>query len=310
MDFSADFEIDDLPFVAASTSGADMEDSRNSESGGVDAGVYPDMSNEVYHSQHDWISRGGIALLNHSPTKFRYSQMATGGKSTVAMDVGSLFHDLVMFGEDFVSRHYLKEPKVNKRTNDGKEELAQFYCLIAENQVVIPDEEWDLVRYMRDSVFKNTLAKELLEDGSTCFEHSHFAVKKIETLAGIKEVNVRVRPDIKNKGFRVIADLKSIAPGVKWIDAVLSHGYDLQSVMYPDVVMESEACQIDQFWFLTTEKTKDNPVTEFRTLDAWYQEQGLSKYISGMKRFAELNDSGDWFMPRATEKPRWVKGEN
>ena len=273
----------------------------------MESGVYSDMSNETYHAQKDWLSRGGILVLNQSPTRFRYSQMATGGKSTVAMNVGSLFHDLVMFGEDFVSKHYLKEPKVNKRTNNGKEELSQFYAMVAENQVVIPDDDWDLVRYMRDSVARNDLARELLEHSATCFEHSHFYTKQVETDAGIQTVKMRVRPDIKNREFSAIVDLKSIAMNLRWDDAVMNHGYDLQSVMYPDGVSESEGWMPENFWFFVTEKTTENPVTEVFSLDEWHKERGWEQYRKGMKRFAELNQSGDWFMPSVTKRPKWAK---
>ena len=308
MDFAADFELDDLPEIAGSNNGAFMEESRpvQRDLSEVVSGVYSDMPNETYHSQKDWLSRGGISVLNHSPTRFRYMQTSKQ-VSKRPLDVGSLFHDLAMFGESFVSKHYLKMPKVNKRTTAGKEELEAYRNNAASHQVLIEDEDWDLVRYMRDSVMQNDLARELLEHNATCFEHSHFYTKQVETESGIQTVKMRVRPDIKNREFSAIVDLKSIAPNLAWDDAVMSHGYDLQSVMYPDGVHESEGWMPDNFWFFVTEKTKENPVTEVFSLDDWHKERGLSQYHAGMKRFAELNKSGDWFLPSITRKPKWAK---
>lgn len=305
MNLADDFELDDLPVANHQTVAANdaATESIIEGAGNIIAGVYQAMPNHEYHAQRDWLSRGGLAVLNHSPTRFRYMQMNCNSKSTRAMDAGSLFHDLILLGEDYVSMHYLHEPKVNKRTNDGKEEISAFHGLVAGNQTIICEEDWDLMRYMRDSVFKNDLAREVLEHQQTYFEHSHFAEKEVNG----SMVKTRVRPDIKNSEFSIICDLKSIDPKVAWEDAVLSHGYDLQSIMYSDVIELSEGWKADQFWFIVTEKKKENPITEVRMLSDWHIRRGESLYHTGLNQYADLMKSGDWFMPRITQKPRWAK---
>lgn len=264
-------------------------------------GVFPDMPNDIYHASPA-LSRGGISLINSSPTKFWYAQNG-GGIEGRALDVGSLFHDLVMFGEEFVSKYYLKEPEVNRRKQADREELAAFHRLVGKDQVIIRDDDWDLVRYMRDSVFKNELAQELLEHESTAFEHSHFWEKDVNGYS----VHCRVRPDIKNKEFGLIADLKTIATNVSWSSSVVDHHYDLQTVMYSDGVQETEDWEVKNFWFIVTEKTIKNPVTKIVQLDDWYSERGRAEYQKGLNKFATLSQSNEWFSVETTEKPRWAK---
>lgn len=307
MDFAADFELDDLPEIAGSNNGAIMEESRPVQQDsapkiGTPMGVFKDMSNADYHASGA-ISKSGLDKLAQSPAHLWYYQQQ-GCESTKAMDFGSLFHDLVLMGSDFVSKFYKVMPDFYLRTQAGRDEKEQWLSMLASWQTPVTQDDWDMCVAMRDSVMMHPYAKWLIEQAQKemACENSNFWCDD-ETFA-----YCRVRPDIKLLSHGILGDLKTTADCTprEFAKSIADYRYHVQDAMYRDGVFQTEGVEINDFWFIATEKTAENPVTVAYRLDEVARTKGMELYRRDLNLYAELMEQDDFMKPAEISMPAWA----
>ena len=321
MDFSADFELDDLPEIAGSNNGAFMEESRpvqqdSSPKIATPMGVFKDMSNADYHASGA-ISKSGLDKLAQSPAHLWYYQQQ-GCESTKAMDFGSLFHDLVLMGSDFVSKFYKVMPDFYLRSQAGRDEKEQWLSRLASWQTPVTQDEWAMCVAMRDSVMMHPYARALIEKAQsdvTC-ENSHFWVDE-ETFN-----YTRIRPDFAVYGgceLRLCdgrkifigetecipGDLKSTIDCTpnefKW--SMSKYRYHVQDQMYRDGIFQTTGFTPKTFLFLATEKKLEKPVTAIYYLNESALSEGNELYRANMRMYAELMEQDDFMQPAEISMP-------
>lgn len=265
-------------------------------------GVFRNMPNAEYHASSA-ISKSGLDALATTPSHLWYYQQQ-GSRSSQSKEFGSLFHDLTLMGVEFTKPLYPIEPECNKRTIAGREDYQQWHRSLAPHQMPITQNEWEMALAMRDSVLMHPYARWLIEEAQKeiACENSHFWVDN-ETF-----VYCRVRPDIKllNKG--ILGDLKSTddCSRASFSKAIYEYRYHVQDAMYCDGVQETEDTEINQFWFIATEKKPTKPVTVAYHLSNRARSLGRELYRIDLNHYSQLLEQDDFTHPVEIDLPYYA----
>lgn len=184
------------------------------------------ISNDDYHSQHDYISSSGLKII-YDKSVFHYLNQEKS-EPTNALVVGSATHTAILEPHNF-DKEFLVIPKINKRTNAGKEEYQM--CLQKaekENKYLLEEKDFDLIENLKKGVFEDKDSKTLINYAKDkgLIEQSHFGQHE-----GVK---MRIRPDIDIPEAEMLADLKTVDNNSR--DAFRAkcnyYHWDLQAIMY------------------------------------------------------------------------------
>lgn len=211
-------------------------------------GIYTDISNKDYH-EADGISKTGldwIAGPDSCPALFkaRYITREIEDKETDALAFGKAGH-LAVFQPDLFDSEVAVCPEINKRTNAGKAEHANF-CADNTGKTIIKAADYEVVRRVADAVRRDPVARNILAEGQA--ETSIFSTDD-ETGELIK-----VRPDWFIED--VMADLKlmrSAAPQ-HFEREMWSRRYFVQAPFYMDTAGAVLGRSFNSFVFIVAEK--------------------------------------------------------
>lgn len=121
-------------------------------------GIFPDMPAETYHAV-ECMSSGGLKQILKTPQHFRMyrdKQRTT----TDYMDFGTGVHYGVLEPQRWLS-DVIRAPMVNKRTNAGKAELAEFEAVHI-GKLILSDEDYRRALRCIDAVRSHPMASKLL----------------------------------------------------------------------------------------------------------------------------------------------------
>lgn len=205
-------------------------------------------------------------------------------KETPAMMIGSMVHKAIL-EPDMFDDCYVIAPEINKRTNAGKAEWAEFQEANAE-RIVITQEQRDHAMKMNDAVRAHQMASELLDKGKaeqSCFWNDE------RTGEACKARIDWMRPD------NVIVDLKTVNSAHPFAFSRSCHDfkYHWQQAWY------QRGAQADDFYFLVVEKDAPYVVEVYRLTDEAHKlgliqvDAALDKYrmCKGFNEWGGYNDS-------------------
>ena len=207
----------------------------------VEFGIYPDISNERYHKGAG-ISKSDLDRIHRSPAHFLASLKAPE-ETNEAFIVGTAFHTAVLEPERF-AKEYTALPYFNRRTKVGKEDL-EAWQKEHEGMIVLPDETMDMVRYMRDSVLRNPIARRLVE----------LTQHELSVYAEIDGITCKCRPDGWSQSESIMFDLKSArdASPDAFARSVANCRYHVQEAWYKTVT-NALGEKVDAYYFVVCEK--------------------------------------------------------
>lgn len=159
------------------------------------AGHFPVMPPDDYHAI-EALSSSGAKRIRQSPAHFRLMR-DTPNEPTPPMQLGTAIHTGTLEPDCFADR-VVCAPSVNKRTNAGKEELADFE-FIHGGKIILSPPDFDRARRCIDAVLAHPAARYLLEGAEV--EHSIFWRDRLF------DVPCKARFDARKHGG--ITDLKS-----------------------------------------------------------------------------------------------------
>ncbi len=140
---------------------------------GAFSGAVTDLSNKDYHSLHKyWSSTDLKFMFSNSPLhfQFKYFPERKRDEPTPNMILGSAVHSLIHEPKNF-DKEFYKTPKFDLRKTADKELKAELEKLNP-GKTALNVELYDQAHAMRDSVYKNLEAKEMLD--SAVHESSFF----------------------------------------------------------------------------------------------------------------------------------------
>lgn len=256
-----------------------------------------ELSNEDYHGDRQFVSSSGLKMLPGRTDEFiaRYQMKQKAESKSEALKFGGGLHSAILEPDVFPTE-YVVEPLVNKRTNDGKAELKEFYASVeAQDKTILTPDDMDLIRAMRNTCNQHPIASKALIGADK--EQSFFLADSV--------INQKVRLDaFKNN---VIMDVKSCESIDKFFQSVAQYGYNFSEAMYKSVVSEVINEPV-HFLFIAIQKSYPFTVAVFES-DDLMKSEGFKKYEKAKESYIELSESGNWGEIRSMSLPKWAKPE-
>lgn len=256
----------------------------------VGASAYKEPTNMVnesiktYHASAP-ISRSKLMKIAESPAKFKYL-LEHPETPTDALKFGQAFHKMVLEPQDF-NKEIAVEPYVNKRTNEGKQILADFYFENSE-KTVIDAETYETAKNMAASVKADAKANFLL---TGLIEKSYYWTDEVTGEA------VKCRPDVtRTVGEKnVVVDLKSClhADTESFIKEAVKYGYDVQAYMCK-TALEKETGKEHDVIYVAVEKEPPYLINILQA-DEHFLEYGKRRYREMLGIYHECKQSGNWY---------------
>lgn len=155
--------------------------------------------------------------------------------------------DAAVLEPDTFRDKFVVEPRVNKRTNAGKEALEEFEEGLAPDVTILTPAEYEEAIRTRDAVLNNTTARMLLSEGRTQ-DVVHWNDPLTDAPCRMKYD--WLRPD------NVLIDLKTAedASPDGFARAAFKYRYYVQDPFYTDGLWHGEDIRIDEFIFIVVEK--------------------------------------------------------
>jgi len=243
-----------------------------------------DISNDEYHSSAGF-SRTQVLLMSKSPYHFWYehiSGLASKKEKSEALDIGGAVHTMILEPHLFPDL-YAVCPKVDRRTNAGKEVYAQFEAENI-NKTVLTQDQYNKVYAMTHHARQHDIVNTLLENAE--FERSIYWTDEETGL------QFKVRPDIWSN--KMIVDLKtSRYSNVNlYKSSAYSNGYYLQAGMF------FEACKaigkpIEEFVNLVIEKDEPYVPMAF-VMNKEAIEFGIEQFNNYKRKIKQCMEADRW----------------
>jgi len=218
-------------------------------------------SNKEYHSHKEYIGSSGLKMIKKSPLHFIEEEK----KETEAMLFGSAYHTYVLEEDIFKDEYFIldeteilkilisedfKSPRATNKYKDWKFEQDD----LAGTKTQLDLETFKLIKSMKERLMSHRYVRSLLSNGEA--EKSIYS--EIETFEG-KQIKVKIRPDYKKNGKRIISDLKTTIDAS--VDGFARHAADLdyhiQAALYSSILEAIEGKKMSwSFFFIAQEKVK------------------------------------------------------
>lgn len=259
-----------------------------------------DITNDEYHSCEGY-SKSALVTYRDSPIKF-YNEYILKQKELKESDdflLGQLVHTILL--EPHKMGQYIPKPRFDKRTKQGKEDVAKFEEYAKEKNISAIDVDiYTKATDLAKNVLANSVAATILQDAEC--EKSIFWQDQDTGLT------FKSRPDII-KGS-IVADVKTCKDVTEkgFQRSCMDYGYFIQAAM-AKVAMQYIGREFDRFVFICVDKTSYEVVLYI--LDEQAIEYGLNQYKFLAGKLAQDLQENDWLKPRikTLSVPRWAEWE-
>lgn len=244
---------------------------------------------EPLYRKHEGISQSDLKLINtKSPLHYMKERVFGGGrKQTPAMLLGSAMHTAFFEPEEF-DKLYIVAPKINRRTNAGKEEFAEF-VETNKHKTVITQDQRDAIDRMMENIEKLPEIREYTTGGEVerCFFRPSYEYDI--------PVSLKARMDYWIGSRNTIVDLKTTicASADSFLRSVIKYGYYVQAAFYSDMIEYFGRREMPKFIFICVENHQPYDVAVYE-LDHQFIRQGRSVYRDGLAIIGRCFQNDDW----------------
>jgi hypothetical protein len=211
--------------------------------------IMQNQSAKDYHAAPG-ASASRLKLLKRSAAHMKYA-MDNPQEPTPAMIIGSATHSAILEPDLFV-KEWGRIPEGDGRSKAVKEAKAELIVQYGAGQILKPD-VYDNILAMRDSVFGNALALDLLDDADT--ETSHYWNEYVgDSLSNGRDVKCKARIDALPREDSLwsncVVDIKTITDGSakEFQRSVYNFSYHIQAQHY------MTAAERGRFIFIVVER--------------------------------------------------------
>jgi len=245
-------------------------------------------TNMDYHADTKRIGKSGLDLIDKAPLiywqKYLDPNRVRDDDQTPAMLLGSATHCAVFEPEQF-TKTYVVAPKIDRRTNAGKLEAAEFEAKYAGFKQLTA-EQYDSVQRMVDAVYSHPMARQLLELGGV----SEHRVDFIDPLTGAlcKMKADRITPS------GMIIDLKTTkdASPAEFAQSCAKYRYHVQDAWYSDGFAAAYRQVPEAFVFIAVES--ESGIVKPYILDNESRELGRETYRQNLNTYLECLKTNTW----------------
>jgi hypothetical protein len=250
----------------------------------MDDGIYLNIPSKEYHSWTDIVSNSYLGRLAKVPACAKIPQ-----EETEAMKFGRAVHTYILEGKmEFIKNYHVCEDR-GKRS---KEDKAYWIELITKypNKELIKDSDYQIIKYMEDSVMGHPFASKLLKEGV-----SETTIIWTDTDTGLK---CKVRPDRIPDGDKgVILDLKttSNASSYSFKTDCIKYGYARECGMYMEGFSRAKNAKFQDLVFAFIAVEKEPPYrVEVYTLDIDFVQYGWLEFHRLLQLEKECREKNFW----------------
>ena len=196
----------------------------------------------AYYSDFDFVTNSQLGRIAVSPAHYQhYKDNPELREETKALLFGRAFH-LCILEPDKFDELVVKEPKMDKRTKDGKA-MAKEFAESNEGKIILSPVEWNSLIGMRNRIYSSVEATELLSKGNA---EEVMVWEDPDT-----NVLCKCKADWVNLEDGYIMDIKTTQDATPrgFRNSCYKWGYDRQSAFY------SDAFGVNNFIFVVIEKS-------------------------------------------------------
>ena len=259
------------------------------------------MTNEAYHKAPG-LNKSKLDMVMKDPASIQWAKdCPVDHEKLKTLDFGSAFHTAIL-EPDLFDDQYAVEPLVNKRTNAGKEETAEFHKLNG-HKTIITAPEYKKLKLMAGSAMAHPSVRALVEN-KTGTEVSIFA-EDPETGLLMKSRN-DLESEINGKNF--IVDLKTTDKLDSIPKSIHEYHYHIQEAHYKAVYRMHHGVYPDTFLFIFVAKTIElgrYPVKVVE-LDEPTKEIGKIMWENAVREYEECELNNNWPGVSEIGLPRWA----
>jgi len=193
-------------------------------------------NDEDYYGDTSYVSNSMLGRLKKSPRHLAH-YLKYGSGTSQALEFGRAFHLCILEPEKFSKEVVLYQGR--RAGNDWKDFKSE-----KKNFLILNQTEFDSLRYMRDSIISNEIARELIEN----------CKKEVPMVWEDSDTGVLCKGKADGVADDYLLDLKTTRePNLSnFKRSALKYGYDRQSAFYLDGFKKKE------FWFVCIEKDAPN----------------------------------------------------
>jgi len=235
---------------------------------------------EEYLGKKDHVSASDIKNFLKSPRYYYYERNEKVEKSTGRhFNIGSGLHELILEPQLFKT-NYVVYPKVDARTKEGKQQIAEFNKTSG-GKTILYEDEMEMIRLISENALKNNSLVELMKDS-----HREVSCYTIDEITGLK---IRLRPDILSSTKSTIVDIKSCldSSARKFKSDVFTYSYSLSAAYYCDFIGR------ENYIFAACSKTAPYEVALYGLNDEMY-DYGREQYRMGLDLLKFCQDNNYW----------------
>lgn len=254
------------------------------------------------YDKMEGVSNSKLSKLAISPAHYKES-LETPQKQTEALTFGSLLHCLVLEPQNY-ARDFAIEPEVNRRTNDGKEILAEFYETNS-GKTILTENQFELASILKENIFAHPIANKLL---------SGKGENEISLFWEDEETKVKCKAKLDRIKSDIIIDLKSArsAKPEDFARQLYDLGYYRQCVFYLNGFKECYQKEAKGFVFIVVEKEPPYNVVVYE-LSELFKEIGKIEISDLLQVYKECIETNNFYGYDGTEPkihtldpPKWV----
>lgn len=242
------------------------------------------MTEKEYRA-HPAISRSELWYIRESPEKFKWYK-ENQSEPTPALVFGQFLHALVLEQENIWDQ-FVKQPLIDKRTKQGKEEYAAFLKTVGD-KTPVPLDVLALAVNMSNAIEANSLAKKLLS-GKT-----EVPLFWTDEMTG-EPCKCRLDSLLRRKDKLIVVDLKSTddASTEAFMRSSLKYGYDFQAAMYSEGVKANYGIT-PTFVFVAIEKKEPYAINIFQA-DELMLRRGYDLFREYIGLYHHCKETDNWF---------------
>ena len=258
----------------------------------VDLGIFPGISNADYHHRHG-ISSSALKHMLACPAQYRaYATGEVKFKTTAAMSLGTATHALVLEPMDFDNQVCIIPKEYQGSSKAAKIKMADLQE-DHHGKEFLKEQDFEIVQRMRDSVYANSEAHNILSQSDNQIEMSGFYMDFDEETKVGTHMLCKYRPDLRTDFYLV--DLKTTTDASKsgFTQSIGKFKYDLSAAHYLEGDRLTTGTDHNCFIFICVE-SKPPFLTAVYRLDATGLEVGNYRRRKCLDLIKECRDSKEW----------------
>lgn len=239
---------------------------------------------EQEYRENPAVNKSTLWYMRKSPLHYKHA-VENPGKDTPALRIGRAIHAAILTPDEFEAE-YAVEPKIDRRTKEGKELYARF-LMENEGKNTLSMEENETVQAIAEAVRKNREAAALLEGCVT-----ELPLLWTDEATGIA---CKCRVDALRKDKTIAVDLKTCqnADTDSFARDAIKYGYDVQAAHYLRGVKSINGNKPVEWYFIAVEKAEPYAVNVIKAGDD-FLDRGTWQLISLMDKLQACRESNEW----------------